>query len=67
MDIFLPIAGMSYNFLVIAGIGGLVGFLSGLFWGGGGFLLTPLRSTKRIILLCLISISPTAQWKEIMQ
>ena len=65
MNIFLPIAGMSFNFLVIAGIGGLVGFLSGLF--GGGFLLTPLRSTKRIILLCLISISPTAQWKEIMQ
>ncbi len=26
MDIFLPIAGMSFNFLVIVGIGGLVGF-----------------------------------------
>jgi uncharacterized protein len=42
MDIFLPIAGMSFNFLVIVGIGGLVGFLSGLFGVGGGFLLTPL-------------------------
>jgi len=42
MDVFLPIAGMSFNFLVIIGIGGLVGFLSGLFGVGGGFLLTPL-------------------------
>ena len=42
MDVFLPIAGMSFNFIVIMGIGGLVGFLSGLFGVGGGFLLTPL-------------------------
>ncbi|MBW1679404.1 MAG: sulfite exporter TauE/SafE family protein [Deltaproteobacteria bacterium] len=42
MDVFLPIAGMSFNFIVIVGIGGLVGFLSGLFGVGGGFLLTPL-------------------------
>src|SRR4030043_1129985 len=51
MDIFLPIAGMSFNFLVIVGIGGLVGFLSGLFGVGGGFLLTPL--------LIMIGIPPT--------
>jgi hypothetical protein len=42
MEIYLPIAGMSMNFFLILGIGGLVGFLSGLFGVGGGFLLTPL-------------------------
>ncbi|OGP75349.1 MAG: permease [Deltaproteobacteria bacterium RBG_13_58_19] len=42
MEIYLPIAGMSMNFFLIIGIGGLVGFLSGLFGVGGGFLLTPL-------------------------
>jgi len=45
MDVFLPIAGMSFNFIIIIGIGGMVGFLSGLFGVGGGFLLTPLLIT----------------------
>jgi len=42
MSIYLPIAGMSVNVIVILGLGGVVGFLSGLFGVGGGFLMTPL-------------------------
>ncbi|WP_164115259.1 sulfite exporter TauE/SafE family protein [Sphingorhabdus sp. Alg239-R122] len=42
MDVYLPIANMSVNALVIIGLGGLVGFLSGMFGVGGGFLTTPL-------------------------
>jgi uncharacterized membrane protein YfcA len=42
MNIYLPIAEMSVNVLVFLAMGGAVGFLSGLFGVGGGFLLTPL-------------------------
>ncbi len=42
MDIYLPIAEMSANVFLLLGIGGAVGFLSGVFGVGGGFLLTPL-------------------------
>ena len=51
MDIYLPIANMSVNVFLLVGLGGLVGFLSGLFGVGGGFLLTPL--------LIFIGIPPT--------
>jgi uncharacterized membrane protein YfcA len=42
MDIYLPIAEISVNVFLILGLGGMVGFLSGLFGVGGGFLMTPL-------------------------
>ncbi|WP_103332540.1 sulfite exporter TauE/SafE family protein [Pseudotabrizicola formosa] len=42
MQIFLPIADLSVNLFVLLGIGSVVGFLSGLFGVGGGFLITPL-------------------------
>ena len=42
MQIYLPIAELSMNLFFLIGIGGAVGFLSGLFGVGGGFLLTPL-------------------------
>ena len=42
MDIYLPIAGMSVNALLIVALGGIVGLLSGMFGVGGGFLTTPL-------------------------
>ena len=42
MDLYLPIANLSVNALVIVLLGGGVGLLSGLFGVGGGFLTTPL-------------------------
>ena len=42
MQLYLPIAEVSVNILVLLGIGSLVGFLSGMFGVGGGFLITPL-------------------------
>ncbi|MEZ5847535.1 MAG: sulfite exporter TauE/SafE family protein [Geminicoccaceae bacterium] len=42
MDIYLPVAEMSVNLFLVLGLGGGVGFLSGIFGVGGGFLMTPL-------------------------
>ena len=42
MEIYLPVAEMSVNWLVIIALGLGVGFLSGMFGVGGGFLMTPL-------------------------
>ncbi len=42
MDIYLPVANLSVNALVIVLLGGGVGLLSGMFGVGGGFLTTPL-------------------------
>jgi uncharacterized membrane protein YfcA len=50
-QIYLPVAGNSVSLVLLLGLGGLVGLLSGLFGVGGGFLLTPL--------LIMIGIPPT--------
>ncbi|WP_395003999.1 sulfite exporter TauE/SafE family protein [Cypionkella sp.] len=42
MQIYLPIAEVSINAFLLLGLGGIVGFLSGMFGVGGGFLITPL-------------------------
>jgi uncharacterized membrane protein YfcA len=42
MEIYLPVAEMSVNWLIIVALGLGVGFLSGMFGVGGGFLMTPL-------------------------
>ncbi len=42
MNIYLPIAEISVNAFLLLGLGGGVGFLSGVFGVGGGFLMTPL-------------------------
>ena len=51
MSMYLPIAEVSVNIYLLLAIGGGVGFLSGLFGVGGGFLITPL--------LMLIGIPPS--------
>lgn len=50
-SIFLPVAGTAVNMAIPIGLGCAVGFLSGLFGVGGGFLMTPL--------LMMIGIPPT--------
>jgi uncharacterized membrane protein YfcA len=42
VDIYLPIAGLSVNALVIIALGGVVGLLTGMVGVGGGFLTTPI-------------------------
>lgn len=51
MNLYLPIANISVNVLVIVLLGGGVGILSGMFGIGGGFLTTPL--------LILYGVPPT--------
>ena len=42
MEIYLPIAEISTNVFLLLGLGGAIGFLSGMFGVGGGFLMTPM-------------------------
>jgi hypothetical protein len=42
MDIYLPVAGLSVNALMIIGLGAVVGLLTGMVGVGGGFLTTPI-------------------------
>src|SRR5690554_74860 len=42
VGLYLPIAEMSVNIFVVLAMGAAVGFLSGMFGVGGGFLITPL-------------------------
>jgi uncharacterized membrane protein YfcA len=42
VQLYLPIAELTVNMLLFLGMGGAVGFISGMFGVGGGFLLTPL-------------------------
>lgn len=42
MQIYLPIAEISLDVFMLLGLGALIGFLSGIFGVGGGFLMTPL-------------------------
>lgn len=41
LQVYLPIAGISVNLAVILMLGATVGFVSGVFGVGGGFLITP--------------------------
>jgi uncharacterized protein len=75
MLIHLPIAQIAVDPLVVVGIGTMVGFLSGLFGVGGGFLLTPLlifygipaavaASTQANQVLATSIAGVTSHWKE---
>ena len=50
MQIYLPIADLPVNIFLVLGMGLAVGFISGMFGIGGGFLMTPL--------LIFIGVSP---------
>jgi uncharacterized membrane protein YfcA len=50
VQFYLPIADLPVNVLVILGLGVAIGFISGMFGIGGGFLMTPL--------LIFLGISP---------
>ena len=50
MQIYLPIADLPVDIFLVLGMGLAVGFISGMFGIGGGFLMTPL--------LIFIGISP---------
>ena len=41
MEIYLPIAEVQINIVLILFVSFIIGFLSGLFGVGGGFLMTP--------------------------
>jgi uncharacterized membrane protein YfcA len=51
LSIYLPIAELPVNILLIFGLGIAVGFISGMFGVGGGFLMTPM--------LILVGIPPS--------
>src|ERR1700746_478766 len=42
MQLYLPIADLPVNIFLILAMGAAVGFVSGMFGIGGGFLMTPL-------------------------
>ncbi|WP_436424567.1 sulfite exporter TauE/SafE family protein, partial [Enterococcus faecium] len=50
VQLFLPIADIPVNVFLILAMGAAVGFVSGMFGIGGGFLMTPL--------LIFVGISP---------
>src|SRR5712692_4648911 len=50
LQIYLPIADLPVNVFLVFGMGIAVGFISGMFGIGGGFLMTPL--------LIFVGISP---------
>ena len=51
MPLYLPIAELSLNVFLLIGLGAGVGFLTGMFGVGGGFLMTPM--------LIFIGVPPT--------
>lgn len=59
MQVYLPIAEMSVDALLLLGVGFVVGWLSGLFGVGGGFLMTPLLVILGVPSAVAVSTSAT--------
>ena len=55
MQLYLPIAELPLSFFLLLGMGGAIGFISGMFGVGGGFLLTPL-------LIFVVPIMDIQEW-----
>ena len=55
LQIYLPIADMPVSIFLILGLGAAVGFISGMFGVGGGFLMTPL--------LIFVGMPPAVAWR----
>jgi uncharacterized protein len=75
LQVYLPIAEISVNLVVLLMLGAAVGFLSGMFGVGGGFLLTPfliflgippaIAVTTGANQICASSVSGAlAQWRR---
>lgn len=58
MEVFLPIAHMNVNLLLVLGFGLSIGFLSALTGVGGGFLLTPLLMIIGVPPLVAVGTTP---------
>lgn len=61
MDLYLPVAEMSISVLELMGAGVVVGFLSGLFGIGGGFLMTPFLTFMGIPAAIAVASQATQQ------
>ena len=49
MEVFLPIAEVQISVILILFVSFVIGFLSGLFGVGGGFLMTPLLIPQTLL------------------
>ena len=64
MNVYLPIANLAVNVLVIVGLGAITGLLSGMFGVGGGFLTTPLLIFYGVPPTVAAASAASARWRH---